>query len=112
MTNPIISALTDVFEAIPNIKKNSKGKFSLNSITDLIIVINSVGLLVASYESFLDEYSSDEMTYEEKAKLYKQFKEQFDIENDKLEKLFEGLLAGILEILFTLYSFLNANKAN
>jgi len=103
MVKQFISALAEIFELIPQIKQNSKGKFNLGSVTAILAAINGVGLVVASHEDFIIEFAG--YGFAQRAEVYQQFKNEFDIENDKLEALFEGLLAALLQGFASIYTF-------
>lgn len=104
MVKDFIESLADIFELIPQIKKNSKGKFTFNSISGILAAVNAVGLVVATQEDFIKEFSS--YTYAQKAQVYEQFKNEFDIENNELEELFEGILAATLQGFISIYTFI------
>ena len=103
MVKELISSLADIFELIPQVKKNGKGKFSLGSVAAILAAINAVGLVVATYEDFIIQFAG--MGFAQRADVYQQFKDEFDIDNDKLEALFEGLLAALLQGFASIYTF-------
>lgn len=104
MVKQFIESLAEIFELIPQVKKNSKGKFTLGSVSAILAAVNAVGLVVATQEEFINEFAT--YSFAQKAEVYEQFKNEFDIENDKLEVLFEGILAATLQGFISVYTFI------
>lgn len=96
MAEQFVKALVSLLETFGKIKKTPKGKFALGNLQDLFVVINAIGFIIASDEDILKELLG--ASFEEKAYLYGVFKEEFDIENDKLEELIESIFAGTVEL--------------
>lgn len=106
MGEQFIKALVTLLNTFGKIKKNSKGKFSLSSLQDLFLIVNAIGFIIASDEEILQELLG--YSFEEKAYLYGIFKEEFDIENDKIEGLIESIFAGSVELTSGILKFIKA----